>query len=327
MGKARAIHQAAAAHDRQAGPRCPPRRSAAARSRTAGEVSELVSRRHRTPDHKPAAGRAAQRRGWPGAKSLLKAVAVSPQTTKHFGAPTWASCAVVSGQSTAAPTKDRRFADPAWKGSFVYRRLIRKLRGRRGPVHSSSTTDLDARDKGACAVLRRWSRRYWRPATGCSPTLRRCARSSTPAARTVAGLKNRGARHPLQQHAAVARVDSAFKVGENGDLARAGGAPRRDIRADPVPRRARRRLCAAAGDSEPTAGQQVLPVDLSPKNRSSGSSTRACRCSSSLAQPAARKEPGAWTTARDGAGRGRWRVARQITKTPTSTCGARARAA
>ena len=87
--------------------------------RTAGEVSELVGEAtQNTLAYNPLLG---IRRGdiAAGAKSLLKAVAVSPRkATQHFGAYLSELGSVVKGSSGAAPDpKDRRFADPAWKGN------------------------------------------------------------------------------------------------------------------------------------------------------------------------------------------------------------------
>ena len=156
--------------------------------RTAGEVSELVGEAtQNTLAYNPLLG---IRRGdvAAGAKSLLKAVAVSPRkATKHFGAYLSELGSVVKGSSGAAPDpKDRRFADPAWKGNFVYRRLMQSyVATQKGLSDYVESTELKTHaTRRGRSSSRRWSPTRWRRATGCSPTRRRCARSWTPAART-----------------------------------------------------------------------------------------------------------------------------------------------
>jgi polyhydroxyalkanoate synthase len=118
--------------------------------RAAGEVTELVGEAtQHTLAYHPLLG---IRRGdvAAGAKSLLKAVAVSPRkATRHFGAYLGELKAVVEGKSDAAPDpKDRRFADPAWQGNFLYKRLMQTyVATQQGLADYIESTGLDARDK------------------------------------------------------------------------------------------------------------------------------------------------------------------------------------
>jgi polyhydroxyalkanoate synthase len=60
------------------------------------------------------------------AGALLKAVAVAPRrATRHYGRYLKELGKVVAGDSPlAAESKDRRFADAAWQGNAMYRRLM-----------------------------------------------------------------------------------------------------------------------------------------------------------------------------------------------------------
>ncbi|MFO1215048.1 MAG: alpha/beta fold hydrolase [Burkholderiaceae bacterium] len=187
--------------------------------RTAGEVSELVGEAaQNTLAYNPLLG---VRRGdvVAGARSLLKAVAVSPRkATKHFGAYLGELRAVVSGQSTAAPDpKDRRFADPAWKGNFVYRRLMQSyVATQKGLSDYIDTTDLDARDKAraqffASLVTDALAPSNWLLANPAA--VRKIV--DTGGENLVAGLKNLV--HDIRYNNMLpSQVDTTpFKVGEN----------------------------------------------------------------------------------------------------------------
>ncbi|MBL8352568.1 MAG: alpha/beta fold hydrolase [Burkholderiaceae bacterium] len=118
--------------------------------RTAGEVTELVGEAaQHTLAYNPLLG---VRRGdvAAGAKSLLKAVAVSPKKAgRHLGAYLGELKRVVRGQSAAAPDpKDRRFTDQAWQGNFLYKRLLQSyVATQKGLAEYIASTTLDARDK------------------------------------------------------------------------------------------------------------------------------------------------------------------------------------
>ena len=187
--------------------------------RTAGEVSELVGEAaQNTLAYNPLLG---IRRGdvAAGAKSLLKAVAVSPRkATKHFGAYLGELGSVVKGQSGAAPDpKDRRFADPAWKGNFLYRRLMQSyVATQKGLSDYIESTDLGPRDKAraqffASLVTDALAPSNWLLANPAA--VRKIV--DTGGENLVAGLKNlvHDIRH---NHMLPSQVDTTpFKLGVN----------------------------------------------------------------------------------------------------------------
>jgi polyhydroxyalkanoate synthase len=187
--------------------------------RTAGEVTELVGEAtQHTLAYNPLLG---IRRGdvAAGAKSLLKAVAVSPRkATKHFGAYLSELGSVVKGSSGAAPDpKDRRFADPAWKGNFLYRRLMQSyVATQKGLSDYVESTDLSARDKAraqffASLVTDALAPSNWLLANPAA--VRKIV--DTGGENLVAGLKNLV--HDIRyNHMLPSQVDTTpFKVGEN----------------------------------------------------------------------------------------------------------------
>ena len=187
--------------------------------RTAGEVTELVGEAtQHTLAYNPLLG---IRRGdvAAGARSLLKAVAVSPRkATKHFGAYLGELGNVVKGSSGAAPDpKDRRFADPAWKGNFLYRRLMQTyVATQKGLSDYVESTNLSARDKAraqffASLVTDALAPSNWLLANPAA--VRKIV--DTGGENLVAGLKNLV--HDIRyNHMLPSQVDTTpFKVGEN----------------------------------------------------------------------------------------------------------------
>jgi polyhydroxyalkanoate synthase len=187
--------------------------------RTAGEVTELVGEAtQHTLAYNPLLGiRRADVAA--GAKSLLKAVAVAPRkATRHFGAYLGELKNVVKGDSAAAPDpKDRRFADPAWKGNFVFKRLMQSyVATQKGLSDYIASTNLDARDKAraqffASLVTDALAPSNWLLANPAA--VRKIV--DTGGENLVAGLKNLV--HDIRyNHMMPSQVDTTpFKVGEN----------------------------------------------------------------------------------------------------------------
>ena len=149
------------------------------------------------------------------AKSLLKAVAVSPKrATVQYRKYLKELGRVVQGDSDLAPdAKDRRFADPAWKTNLLYRRLMQSYAGDAagtGCVHRRNEPEPAREGAGAlfrvaadrCAGAVELAARQ--PGGGAQdPRHRRHAPGRRP--------EEPGARRPAQPHAAVAGGHDAVR--------------------------------------------------------------------------------------------------------------------
>jgi polyhydroxyalkanoate synthase subunit PhaC len=85
------------------------------------------------------------------AKSLLKVMSKAPgKTASHYGHYLKELGTVLKGKSELAPDpKDRRFADPAWKGNALYARLMQTYLATQKELTSAiETSKLDNLDKG-----------------------------------------------------------------------------------------------------------------------------------------------------------------------------------
>ena len=86
-----------------------------------------------------------------GAKSLLKVMSRAPGSTAlHYGRYLKTLATVAAGKSDLAPdAKDRRFADPAWKGNALYARLMQTYLATQKELASViETSKLGGTDKG-----------------------------------------------------------------------------------------------------------------------------------------------------------------------------------
>jgi polyhydroxyalkanoate synthase len=153
------------------------------------------------------------------AASLLKAVAVSPAAaTKQYARYLKQLARVLGGRSELVPDpKDRRFADPAWKGNFAYKRLMQAyLATQKGLNDYIESTTLGGRDKGrahyfASLVTDALAPSNW--VLGNPVAVRRIV--DTGGENLVAGLKNlvHDVRH---NNLLPSQVDATpFRVGEN----------------------------------------------------------------------------------------------------------------
>jgi polyhydroxyalkanoate synthase len=85
------------------------------------------------------------------AKSLLKVMSRTPgRTALHYGRYLKTLASVAAGKSDLSPDpKDRRFADPAWKGNALYTRLMQSYLATQKELTSAiETSTLDGVDKG-----------------------------------------------------------------------------------------------------------------------------------------------------------------------------------
>jgi len=86
-----------------------------------------------------------------GAKSLLKVMSRTPGSMAlHYGRYLKTLASVAAGKSDLSPDpKDRRFADPAWKGNALYTRLMQSYLATQKELTSAiETSTLDGADKG-----------------------------------------------------------------------------------------------------------------------------------------------------------------------------------
>jgi polyhydroxyalkanoate synthase len=85
------------------------------------------------------------------AKSLLKVMSKAPgKTAMHYGRYLKELATVVNGKSELAPDpKDRRFADPAWKGNALYARLMQTYLATQKELTSViEASELDSTERG-----------------------------------------------------------------------------------------------------------------------------------------------------------------------------------
>jgi poly[(R)-3-hydroxyalkanoate] polymerase subunit PhaC len=85
------------------------------------------------------------------AKSLLKVMSRTPgRTALHYGRYLKTLASVAAGKSDLSPDpKDRRFADPAWKGNALYTRLMQSYLATQKELTSAiESSTLDGVDKG-----------------------------------------------------------------------------------------------------------------------------------------------------------------------------------
>jgi polyhydroxyalkanoate synthase len=85
------------------------------------------------------------------AKSLLKVMSRTPgRTALHYGRYLKTLASVAAGKSELSPDpKDRRFADPAWKGNALYTRLMQSYLATQKELTSAiESSTLDGVDKG-----------------------------------------------------------------------------------------------------------------------------------------------------------------------------------
>ncbi|MFO1268979.1 MAG: alpha/beta fold hydrolase [Rubrivivax sp.] len=153
------------------------------------------------------------------AKSLLKVVSKAPaRSATHFGRYLTELTAVVKGKSELAPDpKDRRFADPAWKGNPIYNRLMQAYLATQKELNSViDGSDLDKVEKGrahffASLVTDALAPSNW--VLGNPAAVRRIV--DTGGDNLVKGLKNLV--HDIRHNNMLpSQVDTApFKIGEN----------------------------------------------------------------------------------------------------------------
>jgi polyhydroxyalkanoate synthase subunit PhaC len=153
------------------------------------------------------------------ARSLLKAVAATPRkASRHYGQYLRELSKVVKGDSPLAPEpKDRRFADAAWRGNALYKRLMQAYLATRKELDAFiDDSRLDAKEKGrahffASLVTDALAPSNW--VLGNPTAVRKII--DTGGDNLVKGLKNlvHDIRH---NHAMPSQVDARpFKVGVN----------------------------------------------------------------------------------------------------------------
>jgi polyhydroxyalkanoate synthase len=185
----------------------------------AGDLTDLVAEASRsTLAANPLIG-LSRRDVASAATSLLKVMTSAPaSTTRHLGGYLKELGKVVKGESEVAPDpKDRRFADPAWKSNFLYRRLMQSYLTTHKDVSALiDHSTLEKKDKGraqffASLLLDALAPSNW--VLGNPAAVRKIL--DTGGANLVSGLQHLidDARHNRMM---PSQVDaSGFKLGEN----------------------------------------------------------------------------------------------------------------
>jgi polyhydroxyalkanoate synthase len=153
------------------------------------------------------------------AKSMLKAFASAPgAATKQYGGYLKELGKIVKGDSElAADPKDRRFADPAWKGNFAYRKLMQTYLATQKELSGFiASTSLSKVEKGRAQFFASLVTDALAPSNwllGNPAAVRKIV--DTGGANLVEGLKHLV--HDIKHNSMLpSQVDaSGFKLGEN----------------------------------------------------------------------------------------------------------------